>query len=296
MHGFTQGQLRQHVAKALVGVGALPRQLAYRWWLVDRPSYAYGLMRAAGEAEKLGYRQITAIEFGVGAGGGLVALEQHATAVQRLTGVECRVFGFDTGRGLPAPTDYRDIPYAWRAGDYSMDENALRSRLSSARLVLGDVRETLAGVLTTEADHLRAAPIGFVAFDLDYWSSTLAAFGVFRRDPAICLPRVMCYFDDLRWYVEDVGELRAIRDFNEEDEDRRIRPQHGLRSLIPFQPPWADDVYQAHLFSHPLYSVHLMTGASRSHPANIASSAWPTTPGGAPNRNGVRNPGESSAV
>jgi hypothetical protein len=69
-------------------------------------------------------------------------------------------------------TDYRDAPFLWDAGDFEMDEEQLRARLSRADPVLGDVRETAAAYIK-RLDH--ESPIGFVAFDLDFWWSTIEA-------------------------------------------------------------------------------------------------------------------------
>ena len=39
------------------------------------------------------------------------------------------IYGFDLGTGLPKPKDYRALPYHWREGFFSMDEQNLRSKL-----------------------------------------------------------------------------------------------------------------------------------------------------------------------
>jgi hypothetical protein len=251
---LTSGQVVRYAFKGAGKAGLVPLRHRYRLGLVDRPAYAYGLELAAIEARKLGHAAMTAIEFGVGAGNGLLAMEEHAEVVKRLTGVDISVVGFDTGEGLPAPVDFRDLPYLWEGGFYPMDKDLLRSRLYRAELVLGDVRST-AAEFAVRADQSK--PIGFVSFDLDYWSSTIAAFDIFRGEARVCLPRVWCYFDDIAWTVEDVGELRATREFNEEPHGRRIRPQFMRRSLLPFQPVWADQIFQAHLFDHQDYGVLL---------------------------------------
>jgi hypothetical protein len=251
--GYADGQLRRYLLKALGDIGLLGVDRRYRLGLVDRAHMAYGLFRAAREARSLGYGSISAIEFGVGAGNGLLGLEEHAAAVARMTGTAVSVFGFDTGQGLPRPVDYRDVPYAWEAGFYPMDEAKLRGRLRAAQLIVGDVRSTVASFVEGHGESLRQRPIGFVSFDLDYWSSTLAAFDIFRGAAVICIPRVWCYFDDIPWTIEDIGELRAIRDFNQEPHGRRLRAPHSLRYSIPFRPSWADQIYQAHLFDHPDY-------------------------------------------
>jgi hypothetical protein len=251
--GFTQGEFRRYLVKAAAASGLLPSKFRYELAVVDRPAYAYGLLAAASEANKLGLSAITAIEFGVGAGNGLLAMEEHARHVTRLTNVPIAIVGFDAVSGLPEPVDYRDLPYTWAAGFYPMDEVALRSRLTVAELVLGDVRDTVSVFAAERQSALQARPVGFISFDLDYWSSTVAAFDIFRTDPAICMPRVTCYFDDVQMTIEDVGELRAIRDFNEEPYRRRIRQQHSLKARLPFQPLWADQIFVCHLFDHPLY-------------------------------------------
>src|SRR5215207_985617 len=48
---------------------------------LDRPHYGYGLLKAAELARRLGYARISAIEFGVAGGNGLLSLERHAARV-----------------------------------------------------------------------------------------------------------------------------------------------------------------------------------------------------------------------
>jgi hypothetical protein len=253
IRGFIQGELRRYVLKAASEASVLPRHARYALGLVDRPYYAYGLRKAAELAKKIRYSGMTAIEFGVGAGGGLRAMEEHASYVSDEAGISIAVFGFDTGAGLPDPVDYRDLPYSWSGGFYPMDEPALRRQLSGAELIIGDVRTTVASFVQEHESELSTSPVGFVAFDLDYWSSTFAAFEIFRRQAELCLPRVTCYFDDIYATIEDVGELLAIRDFNREAHGRRIRAPHGLRDYLPFRPLWADQIFEAHLFAHQRY-------------------------------------------
>src|SRR5207244_4299712 len=109
----------------------------------------------------LGIKRITAIEFGVAGGNGLVALEDGADAVRELLGVQVDVVGFDNAIGLPQPEDHRDAPYLMEAGQFAMDEPKLRARLRSATLHLGLVRDTLAGFVASGP-----APVGFISFDL----------------------------------------------------------------------------------------------------------------------------------
>ncbi|HEY5681248.1 MAG TPA: hypothetical protein VIS55_14360 [Pseudomonadales bacterium] len=48
-------------------------------------------------------------------GNGLVEMERIAREVEPLFGVGIEIWGFDSGKGLPAPRDYRDLPYIWQA-------------------------------------------------------------------------------------------------------------------------------------------------------------------------------------
>ena len=101
------------------------------------------LQRGAANARALGYSAISVIELGVAGGNGLVTLEETAAAVEECTHVQVQTFGFDAGSGMPAPADYRDLPYVWQPGFFHMDEAALRARLTRSQPFIGDVRETI---------------------------------------------------------------------------------------------------------------------------------------------------------
>src|SRR4051794_34328749 len=89
-------------------VGSVDLRTEYDIW--DRPAYAYGIHSAAKLARALGLDRITAVEFGVAGGNGLVSMERIAESVGGHVGVEVAVMGFDAGSGMPAPEDYRDLP------------------------------------------------------------------------------------------------------------------------------------------------------------------------------------------
>src|SRR6185295_18251785 len=110
-----------------------------RYGIFERPHYAYGMYKAAQQAQALKLSAISAMEFGVSRGLGLLAMESAAREISEATGVRISVFGFDTGGGLPPPEDYRDLPNVWQQGFYKMDPAKLRARLQGAELLLGDV-------------------------------------------------------------------------------------------------------------------------------------------------------------
>jgi len=227
-----------------------------------RPWYAYGVWHAADLARRLGLDEVTVVELGVAGGEGLRQMEQIAAEVEKSLAVRIHVFGFDTGYGLPPETDYRDLPYVYRRGLYRMDVERVQASLSRAQLVLGDVASTIPGFLRRAAP----APIGFVSFDLDYYSSTAAGLRILRGPDKGCLPRVLCYFDDVtsadQFYLcEDVGELNAIREFNNGSRDEKIRPAHNFMPAgsMPYS-PWAEKIWVYHRFHHPQYNTYIGTG------------------------------------
>lgn len=238
-----------------------PFELRLKYDGVLRPWYTYGLYHAALQAKGLDIPRITAVEFGVGGGDGLVALEHIAWQVESVTGVYVDVIGFDNGTGLPPPVDYRDVPYRWAEGEFNMlDPAPIRARLRKAELVLGAVKDTVGTVL----ERPGLAPIGFIAFDLDYYSSTKDAMVMLDAKPRLLLPRVFNYFDDCvgdDWFFlcEHVGELLAIREFNETHERRKLSLIYGLRHKRRIPAQWNEDLYVLHSFDHPLYTHHLPT-------------------------------------
>lgn len=219
----------------------------------ERPQYVWPLLRAARDAQALRIPEIAACEFGVAAGRGLLALEEIAGIVGQATGVEIRVFGFDTGAGLPPPRDHRDVPFSFEPGHFAMDVDALRGRLSSAELVLGDVADSVSPWLDAGPP-----PVGFVSFDLDYYSSTTDAMTLFDASTDRCLPRVVCYFDDVFGYKygDHNGARLAISDFNDAHERRKLSEIHGLRYHLPrseYFEPWHQKLWVLHVFDHPRY-------------------------------------------
>lgn len=220
--------------------------------LIDRPHYGWPLYRAAILARALSYPSISAIEFGVAGGNGLLALEMHAEQVERLTGVKVEVYGFDTGHGLPKPQDYRDVPYLFKEGYFEMDIEALRARLKRSKLLIGDVRQTV-----PTFDSYNPAPIGFVAIDVDLYSSTVGALEILKHDRRLLLPRIAFYFDDMigdiDWAYNDfTGELLAIREFNALHETMKIDRLRGMQTVSRLCWP-TDQIYVAHIFDHPHY-------------------------------------------
>jgi hypothetical protein len=219
-----------------------------------RPQYVWGVAQGAALAKVLGLPKVSVIEFGVAGGFGLLALERISEAIERRIGIGIDVFGFDSGVGLPKPEDFRDQPNMWFEGQLPMDKAKLEPRLHRAKLCLGPVKETVPAFIAGNP-----APVAFISFDLDLYSSTRDALLIFKSNYAYLLPRVVSYFDDICGYTynEYCGERAAITEFNSSNSSRKICPIHGLRYFIPRFARgdlWPDGMYLSHFFEHPLYN------------------------------------------
>src|SRR5688572_7238980 len=78
--------------------------------VVLRPQHAYGLLEAAEIAKETGIKTVSVVEFGVAAGSGLLNIAHIAQRVQKATGINFKIYGFDTGEGMPPARDFRDHP------------------------------------------------------------------------------------------------------------------------------------------------------------------------------------------
>jgi hypothetical protein len=218
------------------------------WDLSVRPAYLLGVLYAARRALRERVGEISVIEFGVAGGDGLLALEQEAASVEKELGVAIKVFGFDNGpAGLPTFIgDHRDHPDKWKPGDFPMDEALLRSKLGPrTTLVLGNVKETVPAFF----DDPSVPPVGFVAFDLDLYSSTAAALPILSMPGRRTLDHVPLYFDDTEHSISHrfAGELLAIDEFNQVNDQVKIDRWRGLGSDRPFpEASYLRKMYMAH--------------------------------------------------
>jgi hypothetical protein len=230
--------------------------------LVVLQQYAFSLLKTAELALAQGLRSVTVIEFGVAAGAGLVNICEISRNITKLTGVDFEIFGFDSGKGMPPPRDHRDHPEVFSEGSFPLiDRSALiRALPQNAKLILGDIEETLPSFIA----HLSASsPVGFVVIDVDYYSSAKECLNVFIGAPDHYLPWTLVYLDDTGFESANpwAGELLAVREFNEENEMRKIHLFAGLRHKRLFKhTSWFDQVYLLHVLDHARRSV---SGAPR---------------------------------
>lgn len=227
--------------------------LRYRLGVLERQHYAYLIYEAASLAKKLGKPKISIIEFGVAGGRGLIFLERYAEWAESVLGVEIEVYGFDTGSGLPEPYDYRDLPYHWQSGFYSLNKSSLLPKLRRSKLILGNVEDTVAKFTR----DYNPAPVGAVIHDMDFYSSTSNALKFFEESSKFLMPRVFCYFDDtigssIELYSEFTGQRLAIQEFNNQDILRKIGTPFYLR-VQQSRGLWVNQIWVLHVFDHPEY-------------------------------------------
>lgn len=223
---------------------------------IERPHYAYCMYYAALLAQRLDIHEVSALEFGVAGGNGLLAMEKLATRITKETGVCMQLYGFDTGEGLPILRSRFDLPYWFKPGHYRLEPDKLLARLKTAQLVLGDIKDTA----ETFFSAYSPAPIGCIFHDFDYYTSTSDSLKILDGDDKYFLPRCFFYFDDVvggpwEMYGEENGELRAIRDFNRSNENRKITKNANLTARSYYT--WHHQIYYYHNFSHPLYDRYI---------------------------------------
>lgn len=244
-------------------VGSYKLRLDYD--VFPRPHYAFCTYHAARLADLLGIERISLVEFGVAGGNGLVELERLAELVEQEFKVRIDIYGFDSGMGLPAPQDYRDLPYVWQEGFFKMDVDSLKSRLKRSKLILGDVKDT---VPTFFEEH-SPAPIAATFHDLDYYSSTRDALRIHEGDSKWLLPRIYCYCDDVYSsemggiLCDRVGQLCAINEYNEQSPARILAPIAGFPQSRRRPATWNEKIYVHHDFDHPQYNTYVHPNRDR---------------------------------
>jgi hypothetical protein len=222
-------------ARALLGHLPVSIVTRARWELSARPEYLVGLVAAAQQAQRQQVSTISVLEFGVGRGAGLLTLQDEAEHLERESGVQVQVYGFDLGPAtLPDFIgDHRDHPELWRPGDHAMDLGTLRSFLAPrTRLVLG----TLAATVPAFVERHAPPPIGFIACDLDLYSSTRDALRLLSAPGTPMLWHVPMYFDDITPFAGNrfAGELLAVEEFNASNGRVKIDRWHGVAIDRPF--------------------------------------------------------------
>lgn len=213
---------------------------------MSRMVYASNIWKIAAEAQSIGIKAFSVIEFGVAGGNGLMAMEFYAREISRLFNIEIEVYGFDNAAGLPVIKENnieKELPYIFYGGAYNfMDIEKTKKRLRSAKLILGDIEETLKNFV----EIYNPAPIGFISVDVDQYAGTAAILSFLESDDKNFLPRINMYFDDIEPAAELRGEHRAILEFNQKNQNMKILPEDSrTKEKICFR------------YQHPLYAKEI---------------------------------------
>ncbi len=223
----------------------------YKMKKLPRMHYAYNIYKAALEAEKMGYEQISVIEFGVAGGSGLVNCEFHAREIERLTGVKIEVYGFDSGSGMPEENEgYKDLVHLWPAGSFQMDRELLLKRLERAKIIFGNMKDTIPAFM--EKGH--PAPVGVMLIDCDYYSSAKEVLRMLEYPDSCFLPRIYMYFDDVSPVYEFSGENLAIKEFNAGHEFMKISPEYVAQDKLSIWSGNEKRLKVCHRFQHESYN------------------------------------------
>lgn len=222
----------------------------------QRPHYAYCVYHGAVLAKRLGHSAISVAEMGVAGGKGLLYLEKISARIEKELDIRIDVYGFDTGEGLPKLVDYKDLPHWFQHGQYQMNHSPLKQKLKKAQLILGNVKETIDEFFKKH----QPAPFAAIMNDLDFYSSTIDSFELFKAHESFLLPRMFLYFDDiiggpLEMYGQYTGELKAIEEFNQTHDTLKIEINRNLTARL--NETWAHQIYHFHKFDHSQYNQYV---------------------------------------
>ena len=216
-----------------------------------RPHYENILLESALEAKKIGYKEISVLELGVAGGNGIIALEKYKQKIEKITHININIYGFDYGDGLPNTNNKFDMPFFWSIGDYKIDKEKLKKKISS-KIFFGDIENTFKDFIKTNPPTISA-----IFCDLDYYTSTKNFLNQLPEIKNFLSPRVYCYFDDIfsvnHYINEHNGELLAIKEFNDENENIKIGKSLGNSSDFKF-PLGNEKLFMLHNFTHKDYS------------------------------------------
>jgi hypothetical protein len=257
--------IRVQIAQITIAINPLLKySTKVKWDAVARPAYSYGMLNAAKLAKALGINEISAIEFGTASGAGLVEMEKAAKLIFRETGVNIEIYGFDLMSGLPETGDYKDQIYFWPPGLFNVTSDKFLKKLKVTKIVMGDVSSTTHSFI----EMYKPAKIGFISFDLDYYTSTKQSLGIFNFEELQYLPRVECYMDDTGSFEllsasSHTGVLAAISEFNAHSEKRKILKKEDVGRLRKLPGNWFQASYVAHFFNHDQYNTSVFSDSQQ---------------------------------
>ena len=220
--------------------------------LVPRQSYAFGINEAFKIAKEEGVKNIKLIEFGVASGAGIFNMSYIASRLSKIYNIDYQIIGLDSGEGMPEPIDYRDHPELYRKGDFPPLNLKETNLPRDIKIIYGDIKDTIVDFYKLiESQESR---IAFISVDVDYYSSTEKCLKIFKADSKYFLSKVPMYFDDINnpEHNEFCGEMLAIKEFNENNKQKKICKMNQLKNWRIFKNTlYLDQMYFLHVFDHP---------------------------------------------
>mgnify|MGYP000847657011 FL=1 len=186
-----------------------------KYGTIPRPNYALGILMAAHQAKELGYKKISIIELGCWNFEGLIDIENYIHDIKKFIDIDFNVYGFELGTGhIKEETNPRNRLYELSGGDYTFKKKDNLKKLQFSELVLGDVKDTVPKFL--EEGHLDEAPLGFIIFDLGFYTSAKNALQLLNSDSKRYLPRSIIYSDNNYFVLKNEADKAAFSEFNKE--------------------------------------------------------------------------------
>ena len=226
-----------------------------------RPHYEMIMLESAIEAKKIGYNKISILELGVAGGNGLIALEKYKKKVEQFTNVKINIFGFDTGDGLPKTENKFDLPYYWSAGDFKTDKDKIKKKIG-CKIYYGNIADTFQNFIKSKPETITA-----IFLDMDYYTSTKNFLDLISSYKDSFAPRVYLYFDNIfstNHHINEFnGELLAIKEFNEENQNIKIGKSIDSSSDFKF-PIAKEKLFIMNNFDHKDFFVNINSKQSHS--------------------------------
>lgn len=193
-----------------------------------RPDICVAICLATAQSICWGKKGVSLIELGVYRGSGLHFIIEVAEHLTDSIGIEYHIYGFDSFEGLPELGGSEDHNEIWEEGQYkssSTYDEMVEKFEDKATLIKGDVKDTVKEFLLDRLDI--NYPIGFISLDLDLYSSSKSGLKILEDvNPNKYIPTVTMIVDDqdfLITYNDWCGEGLAIKEFNDENEFRKIQ-------------------------------------------------------------------------
>ena len=223
-----------------------------------RPHYETILYEASKTALKLGAKEISVLELGVAGGDGIKSLHKYKKKIEKILNIKIFIVGFDSGSGLPEVTKKEDLPFFWKAGDYTNKNlSSLETNYNDVKIFTGEISETLETFIN-QNNH----KIGCIFFDLDLYSSTKSFLDIIPllSKNNLLLPRTLCYFDDL--FIADYGlddsngEPLAISNFNNDNTNFKLGRAYDNVSDFKF-PLAKNQIFTLHDYENENYNKYI---------------------------------------